>query len=188
MRLPLQITFRGMEPSAAMEARIRELAERLDHFSTQIMRCQVVVEAPHRHQRRGGLYEVHMHVTLPGGELAASREHRELHSHEDAYVALRDAFHAMRRQLEDYERKRRQDVKHHESRPTGWIAELSPLEHFGRIRTGDGRSLYFHRNSIVDADFDRLTTGTEVHFVEESGDHGPQASTVHVVAHPGPVG
>ncbi len=188
MQLPLQITFRGMEPSAAMETRIRELAARLERFSAQIMRCHVIVEAPHQHQHRGALYEVHMHVTVPGGELTASREHRERHSHEDAHVALRDAFRAMRRQLEDYERERREDVKHHEPQPVGWIAELSPVENFGRIETDDGRSLYFHRNSVVDADFDRLTTGTEVRFVEEGGDRGPQASTVHVVTHPGPVG
>lgn len=187
MRLPLQITLRGMEPSAAMETRIRELAGRLDRFSAQIMRCQVIVEAPHRHQHQGALYEAHIHVTVPGSELTASREHRALHSHEDVYVALRDAFRAMRRQLEDYERERRQDVKHHEPQPVGWIAELSPLEDFGRIETDDGRSLYFHRNSVVGADFERLTTGTEVRFVEESGERGPQASTVHVVAHPGPV-
>jgi ribosomal subunit interface protein len=138
MRLPLQITLRGMEPSAAMETRIRELAGRLDRFSAQIMRCQVIVEAPHRHRHQGALYEVHIHVTVPGSELTASREHRALHSHEDVYVALRDAFRAMRRQLEDYERERRQDVKHHEPQPVGWIAELSPLEDFGRIETDDG--------------------------------------------------
>ena len=64
-------------------------------------------------------------------------------------LPLQITFRAMRRQVEDYERERRQDVKHHEPRPVGWIAELSPVENFGRIETDDGRSLYFHRNSVV---------------------------------------
>jgi cold shock CspA family protein/ribosome-associated translation inhibitor RaiA len=151
------------------------------------MRCHVIVEAPHKHGHQGRLYEVHIQLTTPGGELIANREHRERHSHEDVYVALRDAFRALRRQLEDQERERRQDVKHHEPGPTGWISQLYPAEDFGRIETDDGRSIYFHRNSVVGHDFERLTTGTEVRFVEESGDHGPQASTVKVVAHAGPV-
>jgi ribosomal subunit interface protein len=187
MLLPLQITVRGMEGSAALEARVRELAARLERFSAQIVRCHVIVEAPHRHGHQGRVYEVHIQVTTPGGSIVASREHRERHSHEDVYVALRDAFRAVRRQLEDYERERRRDVKHHEPEPTGWVSELYPAEDFGRIETSDGRSLYFHRNSVVDADFDRLATGMGVHFVEESGERGPQASTVSVIRHPGPV-
>jgi ribosomal subunit interface protein len=186
MLLPLQITFRGMEASPALESRIRELAQRLERFSAQIVRCHVIVEAPHHHGRQGQLYEVHILLTTPGAELIATREHRERHSHEDAYVAVRDAFRALRRQLEDYERERRQDVKYHEPGPSGWVSQLYPAEDFGRIETDDGRSIYFHRNSVVGGDFERLTTGTEVRFVEESGDRGPQATTVKVVAHPGP--
>jgi len=114
MRLPLQITFRQMEPSAALEARARELAQRLDGFSSHIMSGHVIIEAPHHHQRQGKLYEVHVELTVPGGEIVASRQHSERHSHEDPYVALRDAFQAVRRQLENYEREHRHEVKHHE--------------------------------------------------------------------------
>jgi len=117
MQLPLQITFRHMPPSAAVEARIRELALHLERFSTQIISCQVIVEAPHQHHHQGKIFEVHIHVTAPKGELVAQREHRERQSHEDVYVALRDAFDAIKRQLEDYERERRQDVKHRKPEP-----------------------------------------------------------------------
>ena len=183
MHLPLQITFRQMEPSPALETRVRELAQRLDRFSSQIMSCHVVIEAPHRHQHQGKLYEVRVDLTVPGSEIVASKQHSERHSHEDVHVALRDAFRAVRRQLENYERERRQDVKHHEPLPSGWISLLSPAEDFGRIATSDGRSIYFHRNSIVGADFDRLTTGSEVRFVEEAGERGPQASSVQLASH-----
>lgn len=183
MHLPLQITFRQMEPSPAVEARVRELAQRLDGFSSRIMSCHVIIEAPHHHQRQGKLYEVHVELTVPGSEIVASRQHGERHSHEDVYVALRDAFQAVRRQLENYEQERRHDVKHHEPVSTGWISLLSPAEDFGRIATSDGRSVYFHRNSLIGADFDHLTTGSEVRFVEEAGDKGPQASSVQLMPH-----
>jgi ribosomal subunit interface protein len=186
MRLPLQITFRHMEPSAALEARIRALAARLDRFSAHIMSCQVTIDAPHQHQRQGQLYEVRIDVRVPHGELMAHREHRERPGHEDVYVALRDAFRAVRRQLEDYEREHRQDVKHHEPAQQGLVSELYPAEDFGRIASSDGRSIYFHRHSVLGADFEHLTTGTRVRFAEELGDHGPQASTVHVESRTAP--
>jgi len=186
MRLPLQITFRQMEPSEALEKRIRLLAERLDHFSSHIMGCHVTIEAPHQHQQQGRIYEVRIELTVPQRELLAHREHRARHSHEDVYVALRDAFRAVRRQLEDYEREHRQDVKHHEPPLHGRVSELHPADDFGRIESDDGRSIYFHRHSVLGGDFAHLTTGTEVRFVEEPGDLGPQASTVHVDRHGAP--
>jgi ribosomal subunit interface protein len=188
MQMPLQISMQGMEPSPALEARIRKLVQRLEHFSPHIVRCHVFVEVGHRHGQQGRLFEVHIGITTPGETIAVAREHRAHHSHENVYVALRDAFRAARRQLQDYERERRQDVKHHEPEPSGWISELHPAEDFGRIATSDGRSIYFHRHSVVGAQFDRLNTGTPVHFVEVPGDRGPQASTVRPHAHSGPVG
>lgn len=113
MQLPLQITFRHMEPSPALEARIRELAARLERFSPQIMRCHVIVEPAPHHQHQGGLHDFHIDITLPDAEIAIRKAHAADHAHEDAYVALRDAFRAARRKLEDYERKRRLDVKTH---------------------------------------------------------------------------
>lgn len=111
MKLPLQITFRHTEPSPALETRIRELAARLERFSAHIMRCHVIVEPPAHHRRQGFLYDFRIAITLPDGEIAIRHAHPADHAHEDPYVALRDAFLAARRQLEDYERKRRGDVK-----------------------------------------------------------------------------
>ena len=180
MKLPLQITFRHMESSPALEARIRQLAARLDRFSAHIMNCHVIVEAPPRHPHQGGLFEVRIDLTVPDKEIAVRRSHPLHHSHEDAYVALRDAFRAVRRQLEDYERERQGPAKAHAGPPHGWVNELHPEQDFGRIETEDGRLIYFHRNSVVGDSFERLSIGTEVRFNEEAGDSGPQASTVHI--------
>ncbi len=181
MKLPLQITFRHMDPSPGLEARIRELAARFDRFSAQIMHCHVIVQPLSHHQHQGALYDFHIDITLPDEEIAIRHAHRADHAHEDPYVALRDAFRAARRKLEDYERKRRGDVKSHTEAAHGRIYELDTEHGSGRIETDDGRLIYFHRNSIVGSQFKDLTMGAEVRFAEEPGDHGPQASTVHVI-------
>jgi len=182
MQLPLQISFRQMDPSPALEARIRELAARLEKFSGQIMRCHIIVEPAPHHQHQGGLYDFHIDITLPDQEIAVHRAHPADHAHEDPYVALRDAFRAARRRLEDYERKRRLDVKTHPGPARGRICELDAERGFGRIETDDGRLVYFHRNSVLGSRFQDLKTGIEVRFAEEPGNLGPQASTVHVIS------
>jgi cold shock CspA family protein/ribosome-associated translation inhibitor RaiA len=181
MRLPLQITFRHMDPSPALEGRIRELAERLEKFSDQIALCHVVVEGPHGHQRQGERFSITMDITVPGREITVRRARPDDPSHEDAYVALRDVFRAARRRLQDYQRRRRHDVKTHVEMARGRVAELHPEQDFGRIETPDGRMVYFHAHSVLDLPFMQLTMGTQVRFTEEQGEQGPQASTVHVL-------
>jgi ribosomal subunit interface protein len=117
MKLPVQITFRDMSSSEALEANVREKAQKLDRFYDGIMGCRVVVEAHHKHHHKGNLYHVRIDLTVPGQELIVSREPVEDHSHEDVYVAIRDAFDAARRQLEDYARRHRHQVKKHEQVP-----------------------------------------------------------------------
>lgn len=178
MQLPLQITFRHMDPSPALETRIRELAGRLDRFAQEITSCRVVVEAPHKHHHQGSLFSVHIDITLPGGEIAVARDQHDRHAHEDAHVALRDAFTAAARQLEQRVQRRRGDTKEHDVTPHGRIRELHPAQDYGRIETSDGRDIYFHRNSVVNEAFDRLGVGMPVHFSVEEGEDGPQASSV----------
>jgi len=113
MTLPLQITFRHMEPSSALEQRVRKLMSRLEKISTHILRCHVVVEAPHQHSRQGTLFELRIEITVPEEEIVIDRAHPIDHSHEDPYVALRDLYRAARRKLVEYERIRRQEVKSH---------------------------------------------------------------------------
>ena len=188
MKLPLQITFRNMDASEAMEAAVREKAEKLDQFFSEIMSCRVVVEARHKHHHQGNIYDVHIDIKVPGKEIAVSREAGLDHAHEDAYVAIRDAFNAAKRRLQDYSAQIQQQVKVHEALPHGKIIQLKPAEDYGVIQTADGREIYFHRNSLLNADLDELEVGASVRFHEESGEQGPQASSVtiegkhHVVA------
>src|SRR5688572_24220944 len=104
MPIPLQITFRGLEPSEAIDRVTRDKARRLERFHERIASCHVTIDAPPQHQRKGGTYHVHVNLNVPGGEIVASRESGNNHAHEDVYVALRDAFAAIVRQLEDHVR------------------------------------------------------------------------------------
>jgi cold shock CspA family protein/ribosome-associated translation inhibitor RaiA len=182
MKLPLQISFRNLDRSETIEDRIREEAAQLDEFCDHIMSCRVVVDVPHRHHLTGNVYQIRLDIKVPGEEIAVVHEPAEHDPHyKNVNVAIRDAFDAAARKLEDYVRRQRQDVKHHEIRPHGRIVNLLPERGYGFIGTSEGREVYFHANSVLDSKFDDLTIGTEVTFVEELGEKGPQASTVRIL-------
>ena len=181
MQLPLQISFRHMDHSESIEALVREKATHLDTFAGHIMSCRVVVEPAGKHHLHGNRYEVRIDLTVPGEEIAVTREPGEHTEYRDIQVALRDAFDSARRQLEDYVRRRRGSVKALETAPHARVTKLFPEEGYGFLETPDGREVYFHRHSVLHEGFDRLQVGTEVTFVEEGGKKGPQASTVRPV-------
>jgi cold shock CspA family protein/ribosome-associated translation inhibitor RaiA len=163
-----------MPHSAAIEAKITEKAEKLDRFYGRIMGCRVVVEETQRRHHQGNLFSVRIDLTVPGKELAVSRKEDE-----DAYVAVRDAFDTAARLLEEHGRQQRGIVKTHAETPVGRIVRIFPDSDFGFIKTPDDREIYFHRNSVLDnVDFRELKFGTEVTFIEEQGNEGPQAARV----------
>lgn len=176
MQLPLQITVRNVALSEVAEGDILEKTAMLDEYYNRIISCHVIVDAPHRHHHKGLLYDVRIDLTVPGAELVIKRE-----PNEDIYVAIRDAFDAARRQLEDFARRQRGDVKTHETYPHGRVTQLFPEEGYGFLETPDGREIYFHRNSVLHGGFKKLAIGSEVRFAEEEGEKGPQASTVALV-------
>jgi putative sigma-54 modulation protein len=113
MQTPLEISFVDIARSPAAEARIRERVHRLEHRFDGITSCHVYVAAPHQHQRKGNLYEVRIDVRVPGAELAVADQPGDIHAHEDVYVAIRDSFDAMERQLEQWKQRIRGEVKRH---------------------------------------------------------------------------
>jgi ribosomal subunit interface protein len=181
MQIPLQISFRNMDPSPTIEARIREKAAKLERFHDRIIGCTVVVEAPHRHHHKGKLYNVRVDVSVPGKDVVVDHAKPLDHAHEDVYVAIRDAFDAAARRLEDHARRMRGDVKSHAAPRHGKIATL--FGDYGFITTVEGDEVYFHRNSVVGVNFDALEVGNDVTLVvaENEGVEGLQASTVKLV-------
>ena len=108
MHAPVDITFRSMDPSPAVEESIKKWAARLDECFEPIERCEVIVELPHRRQRQGKTFQVHLRVTIPDRTIAITRDPGRDHAHEDVYVAISDAFRAARRQLSDAAQIRRE--------------------------------------------------------------------------------
>src|SRR3990170_2097954 len=175
MKLTPQVTFKDIPRSDAVETAILEKVSKLERHSDRIMGCRIAVEAVQQRQHQGKLYTVRIDITVPGGEIVIKRERNE-----DVYVAIRDAFDAAKRKLDGHAERKRGDVKIHGAPPKGRVVRLFPEEDYGFIETSDGREIYFHRNSVIAPVFDKLKEGTEVVFIEEQGDKGPQALRVTV--------
>lgn len=182
MQIPLQVTFEGgLESSDALRARIEREAAKLERYHDRITSCRVAVIGRAGRRRHGDLYAVRLQITTPGdGDVMIDRNPPADHSHEDAFVAVRDAFAAARRRLQERHEKLHGVPKSHEGPPEGKIARLFPDQGYGFIAANDGREIYFHRNAVVTGEFEKLEPGAEVRFAETMGDKGPQASTVHV--------
>ena len=167
-----------MPHSEALEAKIRDRAVKLEEFYARITSCRVTVEELRKHHQQGRHFQVKVDVRVPGRELVANLAH-----HEDVYVALRDAFDSVKRQLEETLRLKRGDIKVHEVALHGKVARLSPQEGIGFIVTSDGREFYFSRDNVVHPAFEDLVVGSEVQFIEEAAEEGPQAKRVSVGKH-----
>lgn len=182
MTTPIEIVFKNMDHSDFIEQRVHEEAAKLDRFFERIGSIRVVIEAANRSHRKGDLYQVGIHVTVPpAGLLDVNRAKPQSHAHEDVYVAIRDAFSAARRLLQDHGRRIGGYVKAHEVPLHGRVIRLIPGDDgYGFVATSDGREVYFHHNSVPGGDFKRLREGSEVRIVVAEGEseHGPQASTV----------
>ena len=185
MQLPLQVSFRHMVQSPALESLIRERAARLDTFAERIMSCRVVIEPVGKHHRYGNQYAVRIDIKVPGGELVSTREPSKHKEYKEIAITIRDAFDAATRQLEDYVQRQRGDVKSRAVHQHACINKLVPAEDYGFLLTPEGREIFFHRNSVLNEAFDRLQLGTEVAFEEKDGDRGPQASSVTLVGRHG---
>ena len=114
-------------------------------------------------------------TVIQAEELDPERKH--------AQVAVHEAFDIARRQLQDYARRQRGDVKTAARQPRGRVSRLFPIDEFGYIEAEEGHEVYFQKSSVLRNAFDRLAVGSEVSFVEEPGEKGPQASTVKLL-HP----
>lgn len=184
MQVPVKITFHNVDASEALEARIHEKIEKLDAKFPGLVGCQVVVDSAHHHQNKGRLYSVLVDVTMPGGEVVASTHTgKNPEKHDKIYGAMNDAFLAVERQLEKVKDMMRRDVKQH---TTNWLMgivdKFNLKDGFGFIKTLEGSETYFHKNAVLNGDYDDLSVGVRVRYVlaEEDGVNGPQASAVKI--------
>jgi cold shock CspA family protein len=181
MQIPLQISFENSEPSEAIRAVIGQEVERLEKYQHRITGCRVAVVAPSTKHRHGAVYRINILVTIPPHEnIVVSHQPSDDQSHVHVEVAIKSAFSAARRQIEALAQRASGKVKLHEIEAHGRVSKISAAGDHG-FATPDGGEIYFHRNSVIDNVFDRLSIGLEVRFAEELGEKGAQASTVHLI-------
>lgn len=179
IQTPVEIDFHGVDASPWVREVLEERVNELERRFGRITSCRVVVTGPGHRHRSGGPYDVRVHLSLPNGKEVAV--HRVDHGDErygDIRYAINDTFKRARRRLQDQARRLQGQVKRHVGEPAGTVARLDPSGGFGFITTADGREVYFHRNSVLNDAFERLKPGQRVTFAEETGEKGPQASTV----------
>jgi len=182
MQTPVEVVFRHCEATEEIRSEIAAQVERLEKFSPRITSCRVVVTGPQTRHRSGGLFQVELFLALPEHkDIVVDKQHANSPQREHALVAIREAFEAAARQIEDAMRDMRGQVKNHVAENHGRVAKFLTGNDSGFIETADGREIYFHRNSVLDGAFNRLSVGSEVRFVESEGAKGPQASTVRLV-------
>ena len=145
-------------------------AHKLDRFCPDIMSCRVTIALTHKHQHQGQPFAVRVEVTVPDHELSVDRVHDE-----DVYVALREAFDDMRRQIEDTVRRTRGQEKLHATPLHGEVIRFAAEGQCGLIRTPDGDEYYFGPDNVTDVPFEHLQLGTQVQFIAEVAAGRPSA-------------
>ena len=185
MQTTPEIIFHDVERSAWIEDYILERVQKLDRFAEGITSCRVSLAKEQGSHHKGNRYSLMVEVrTPPNHDLAAKKAKivREPAAQLPALINL--GFGAIERQLKKTAELRRGDVKNGDrhGQPHGIVEKLFG-EGYGFLRAlDDDRQIYFHRNSVLHGDFERLAVGTEVRFTPQDGDDGPQASSVQIVA------
>jgi cold shock CspA family protein len=179
----MQLIFHDVKRSPWVEDYIAERAQRLERFAADITSCRVTLAQEQASRTKGNRYSVLVEVHVPPQQDVAVRKQKDILDMPQQLPALiNHAFGAVERQLKRVVALRRHEEKRHDAQPHGIIEKLYD-EGYGFIRAlEDNRQFYFHRNSVLHGDFERLAVGAEVRFSAEDGEKGPQASSVQLVA------
>lgn len=172
MQQALQITFKDISSTPAIEKQIRDHVEKLEQFSQDIISCHVVIEQPQKHRSQGKLHNIHIRVSVPGKELVSTNN-----SQEDLYISIREAFNDVRDQIQSHKDQIKGQVKSHSEVLHGKVVRLFEDDGFGFIES-NGDEYYFNSAHVVSPKFEKLSIGSEVSFIEELNGEGPQARRV----------
>jgi ribosomal subunit interface protein len=190
MQIPPEISFHNCSGSAAIEDSINDHIERLERIYGHLTTCRVRVDQRNQNQNDTIPPVVRIEISVPGRKdivVAHEPDHlQRKYQTPDLQNAINEAFRVAERRLSKYKDKLTDhgtaDMRHEAANEfRGQVAELTPGEDFGFLMTKEGALLYFHRNSMLSGDFDRLHRGDEVSYVEAMGDNGPTASKVRVL-------
>jgi cold shock CspA family protein/ribosome-associated translation inhibitor RaiA len=184
MQVPLQLSFKNVRRTPEVEGLIREKADKLGKVCDYLSSCRVAVEKPQKHINSGNPYRVRIDMTVsPGHELVVKNEAGRGNMHDPLDVVIRDAFDTASRRLRKLVTLQHGKIKAHATQQVAAIVhKLFPVEGYGFLRTVDTQDeIYFHKNSVLHGEFDRLSIGTGVRYTAEEGQNGLQATTVQIV-------
>ena len=183
MEVPLELAFKDVQRTDLIDEFVQEKLEKLEKVCDHIVSCRLTVEKPQRHQHSARLVV----RVPPGHEIVAKRESSTGDMHEQLITVLNDVFEAAHRQLQALVDRQQGLVKRHpEKEAMALVVRFFREDGYGFLRTADDTEIYFHRNSVLHDDFDRLEVGTGVRYEVEEGEKGPQATTVELVEKRGP--
>lgn len=190
MKIAPEITYRNVEKTNAIDSLIQEKINKLERVCNYISSCHIAIEKIHDRPSSGSPYRVRIDITVPPGqEIVADSSPGDTNQYVDVDTVIRDAFGMAQRQLRELARQQRDSDKSRDNNQsddtTGLVTKLFREQGYGFIKTLDGQDIYFHRNSVLHDDFDRIEIGTGVRFFATEGDKGLQASTVQIVNKPG---
>ncbi len=188
VQVPVEIAFHNIESIPWAEEEIRARVAKLEKIFERLVTCRVRVDQRANKSSRNIPPVVRIEIGIPGRkDLVVSHEPDYLqHKFQspDLHNAINEAFRIAEDRLSEYKRQLQERSKEPfhviENQMLGQVADIDPSGDFGFILTSTGSMLYFHRNSVLSGDFDKLRRGTQVHYIEEMGDTGPTASKVRV--------
>jgi sigma 54 modulation/S30EA-like ribosomal protein len=183
MPLTLQINFRGIERSEAVESDIRQRAARLERFGDAITGCTVTVEMPHQHRHRGDRYGLRIELSTIAGDFSTNRAPTIDDSKNDFHSVIRDAFQVATQRLEQEEVLRQHDTLATEGPSRGVVARL--FTSYGFLVKPNGEEVYFGQNSLTEGQFEQLAVGSIVGFElgpeDRDSDEVARASSVSLL-------
>jgi cold shock CspA family protein len=182
MQTTPELIFHDVDRSAWVETYILDRVQRLERFADGITSCRVTLTQEQASHQKGNRYSVMVEARTPPNHDLAAKKAKVIHDMPQQLPALINlAFGAVERQLKKTAQMRRGEVKRHDSGEAHGVVEKLFDEGYGFLRAlDDDRQVYFHRNSVLHDDFERLAIGTEVRFTPQDGDEGPQASSVQI--------
>lgn len=187
MKIPPEITYRGVSKTDAIEALINEKIAKLERVCDHINSCHIAVEKEQDRPRDRSPYRVRLDITVPPGhELAAESTMGHHTQYADLDVVIRDAFDKAWRQLRDLSKQQQEydrgQVNDGAQDTTALVTKLFPEQGYGFLKTLDGQDIHFTSSSVLHDDFDRLEIGTGVRFEAITDEQGiSHASTVQIV-------
>lgn len=185
--IDLKIQCLDFTESPSITSAVESHLESLKKTNSQIMSCHVVISKPHRKQHHGNTYQVKLRLHMAGKQIIIDKDSGKNHAHEDIYIAIRDAFLAAKRKVEEFSRMREGRIKERVRPMHAKIVRIIPADDCGFIVSEDHREIYFHKNALLNDNFENLKVGQEVRFSEAMGEKGPQITSMEIVGHSGHV-